>query len=302
MREALEPLVPALDDHVQKEIRKIWPWAADSLAARDASETEREAIQVALDQAEGAIVSAGSHLLALLRILTPPARPIPAWTIARTILEASARSAWLLDPDITYMERISRNAALILQDREEHYKVEKMNSERSVENSEEMQEREIIVGRTRKFVNVEISQKGRVTKIGEVDTRVTITSIVKSALNAERDFRLLSALAHQRVTRQRSMAMEITGMRLGITMNELQYVSLLAAPLRWYGTAVWRHFTYCGLDTSWLIKTLEEIRFAIIKDISGEMWDEWSELAKNEVIPPYLISAQIVGMEERFWT
>lgn len=293
MRQALYSMMGAISAHQQQE---IWPWAAGSLAARDAAETEEGMIQSVLDQAEAAITSAGTHFAALLRTLNPPILTIPPWTIARTILEASARSAWLLDPDILARERVSKGVVLLLQDREEHFRI--FGHETPLQWKNEHRD---IIDEVKNFVKIERSHNGRVTRIGEIPLRIKVTTIVKMALGAERDYRLLSALTHQRSTRQKSMTMHKTGMELEMSMNAPQYVSLLAAPLRWYATAVWRHFIYCGYNTGVISNIFTNTKHSIAKYISQNEWAEWRKLADSGIIPPYIISAQIVGMEERFW-
>ena len=87
-----------------------WPCQQGSLAREEARTVDRDLVDTAQEQVEAALDSAGQHLKALSRALDPSAKilVVPAYTLSRTVLEACARSAWVLDPGADSLERFSR--------------------------------------------------------------------------------------------------------------------------------------------------------------------------------------------------
>lgn len=93
---------------------------ADTVSARRATSRFRKAQQQLFasgqHQARLTLVNAYDHLVSMGRLLgSDGAMSLYArTTLSRSVCEAAVRHAWLLDPSISYEERITRSAAMLL--------------------------------------------------------------------------------------------------------------------------------------------------------------------------------------------
>ncbi len=233
----------------------FWPYEPVSLANEDARSVDGDLVNTALDQVEAALDSAGQHLKALSRALDPSAKivVVPAYTLSRTILEACARSAWILDLGVDSLERFSRSLVLLLEERKGEVELAKARYGSAAPEANRQQEawsaeRERIFQKARSVgIALQRNNQGSVTKVGGHALRVRSTGVVKQALHAEDAYRVLSSLAHQRTYRQRGMttrAVPMSGtqhVKLERSMSEDQLRWLTRSVVRWYGD--------CTLDT-----------------------------------------------------
>lgn len=244
-----------------------------STAAGDAEAIDHEAIRTILSLAWLAIMSASDHMTALERALCAPVLSFAPWTIARTILEASAQSSWICDPQISPEERLSRVLVLRLSDVTDQVRfVKSMTSidgvqfpENSVADQDSKKRRSEIIKRARDYgIPIKTGKKGDVTKIGPTPVLIKTTDLVMQAFDqaAASDYRLLSGVEHQHFSPQRFLAMSEVQGSSGVSHPSLSLKSffyLLGSALRWYGTSVWIYFDYCGFDIDWLGGVLSKI-------------------------------------------
>lgn len=110
----------ALDDYASSTPAPGCQHQADIASARRADRRLRKAQQrllaVGQQQAKLMLVNAYDHLVSMGRLLgSDGAMSLYAHTtLSRSVCEAAVRHAWLLDPSISYEERITRSAAMLV--------------------------------------------------------------------------------------------------------------------------------------------------------------------------------------------
>jgi len=284
VRKLLERLPVQVDKYLSEAPQR---YAAGSRAAEEGEMVEEEAINTVVDVARISILSAGDHMAALDRALSAPTLTFSPWTITRTILEATARGSWVLDPQIDGHERIARSMALRFADVREQIKVAKsyQKQERAMVKSldlsaieKEGRNRQNEIVRQAQTRGISVRKKnGKVTKIGSVtvEPNLSITNIVQIALDAQNEYIILSGAEHQKLTFLRSLSMAeiqegsgVFGTGLGVD----QFFYMVISSLRWYGITTWRHFKYCGLDIVMLEKLLSETAEQV--RIRGKFWEQ----------------------------
>ena len=267
----------------------FWPYAPGSLANEEARSVDSDLVNTALDQVEAALDSAGQHLKALSRALDPSAKivVVPAYTLSRTVLEACARSAWILDLGVDSLERFSRSLVLLLEERRGEVEIAKARfgsvAPETIRQQEAWSaERERIFRKAQSVgIALQRNNKGSVTRVGGHALRVRSTVVVKQALHAEEAYRVLSSLEHQRAYRQRGMttrAVPIPGtqhMKHERSMSEDQLRWLTRSVVRWYGVATWRSLAYSGYDLGWMANTLSEA--AQVVELPDDFWEPSGE-------------------------
>ena len=122
-RQALEQegkaLSTALEEFAQTAPADGCPWESDVAAASRADDDVRAAQRRLLEwcQHQGRLiyVNGHDHLTSMARLLgSDGAMSLYAHvTVSRSVCEAAVRHAWLLDPYISYGERITRGAAML---------------------------------------------------------------------------------------------------------------------------------------------------------------------------------------------
>lgn len=107
----------ALDDYATMTPAAGCPYQADLLSAKRAPgkvrNLQRQLLAAGQQQARLILVSGYDHLVSMARLLDG-AMPLYAHvTMSRSVAEAAVRHEWLLDPAISYEERITRSAAML---------------------------------------------------------------------------------------------------------------------------------------------------------------------------------------------
>lgn len=203
------------------------------------------------------ILSAADHLFALERTLEPEALlTFSPWTVARAILEATEQVAWLLDPAIEERVRTARCLGLLRQDTKAQKRLAN-----ALRNEELVEQYNEILGnilRLAKEFEVAVEEPKGSSRIG-----------------ASRDYHLLSGGFHQNQGINQALALKkkkVGGSQIEyqVSLDEGQVRYLLREPLRWFGIASHRHFSYCGFDLAGL----------------------------EAVLAP---SAKVLGLPQRFW-
>jgi hypothetical protein len=112
-------LKAALDDYAERHPVTEGPYDADLSALKQADsrlrDSQRDLLSWAHYQARLTFVNAHDHLASMARLLgSDGAMSLYAHTtMSRSVCEAAVRLAWLLDPSISYEERITRSAAMV---------------------------------------------------------------------------------------------------------------------------------------------------------------------------------------------
>jgi hypothetical protein len=140
-------------------------------------------LEVAEDQAD-----------AFIRCVTNPALSFAAWTTVRSVIEASALAAWLLDAAITVQMRVQRSLAFRYEGLEQQLKFlksigEHQEHDQLVQRIDSIELAAIALG-----FNKVVDNKNQRIGIGQV--MPSATKIIGDVLDEEQTYRLLSAVAH----------------------------------------------------------------------------------------------------------
>jgi hypothetical protein len=166
---------------------------SNSPATKELQDFKRpKSLFTAYRQGSSLIDVAADHLIAFTKTITEPAQSIAPWTIARSVLEASALSSWLLDTKINAHERVKRSLALRYEGLSQQAKfVQSIGQSPEIVNKR-IDEMELIAEGLgfSKLLNKKDERIG----IGQI--MPTITEIIRDTLNEVSQFRLYSAMAH----------------------------------------------------------------------------------------------------------
>ena len=244
--------------------QSISSFSSGSQAARDASETDAEAIDTAVTQARLSILSAGDHMVALGRVLDSDILTFSPWTITRTVLEAVSRSLWITDQECDPQTRVSRSLMVRLENIEDQMKVLSVHPEEGAdEQVSHLKDRRADVLKKARVLGLAVSRgkgKGKpVTKLGDT-SRPRSTDLVRDTLGEEWSYRVLSGAEHQRSWALANLSMrKLEGVNvLAPDLPNIGQFFLVSGSLTWFATAAWRFFQYCGLDEGGLEAVLQE--------------------------------------------
>lgn len=166
---------------------------SNSIAAKELQTFKRpKSVFTAYSQGGSLIDIAADHLIAFTKTITEPAQSIAPWTIARSVLEASALSSWLLDTKINAHERVSRSLALRYEGLSQQAKFIKSLGQSTEIVNKRIEEIELIAEELG-FPKIRNKKNERIG-IGQV--MPFVTEIIRDTLNEESYFRLYSAMAH----------------------------------------------------------------------------------------------------------
>ena len=260
-----EPLTALPEAVLAQDGEELSPFSARAPAATEALATSDEAIRDVLLRARLPILAAGDHLKALARLLTPLVLTASPWTVTRTILEATARASWLLNPDVAANERVAR--CLVLEYQESRELPKRGRALRSPSNLdvEQIRERDqMLIAKRAKSLDIPLrpAKKGGIAKIGATPTSIRSTEIIRDEYDEELYYRVLSGAEHQELwTLDFLSGADVSGSDGYVrefTMTSDQYWSLVKFPVWWYAKAVWQYFTYLGYDLDRLETALSE--------------------------------------------
>ena len=261
-----EPLTVLPEAVLAQDGEEFSPFSARAPAATEALATSDEAIRDVLLRARLPILAAGDHLKALARLLTPLVLTASPWTVTRTILEATARASWLLNPDIPAKERVARCLVLEYQESKELPKRGRaVKSPSNLDGVEQIPKwAQILISRkaTSLGISLKLGKKGGIARIGGTPTSVTSTDIIRDEYDEELYYRVLSGAEHQELWALDYLSgADVSGSDgylREFTMRSEQYWSLVKFPVWWYARAVWLYFSHLGYDLDRLETTLSE--------------------------------------------
>jgi hypothetical protein len=237
------------------------PWASD--------------VRNAFSQATLLIEISSDHILSFQRAITEPVLPTAAWASVRGVLETSALSAWLLDPNIDPSQRAARSYALRYEGLIEQKKFARsMNDDTalhlSMERIEQVVQRAISQGHGPLF-----NKLGKQSGLG---TRLPpTTELVASELDAEAEYRLLSAVLHGHhwATQQLSFARAVDRepFVLEKSISPIAILYLAQRAVLYFAASLRRKFDVYGWERSTLdshlhsvLSTLQDL-FAGLKEL-----------------------------------
>lgn len=192
------------------------------------------------------------HLVALRRLLNEPVVPLASWTCVRSMLESSAISAWLMEPNIDSKERIARQFAHRYEGLNQSLKFAKSANIHHVKITEiesrinEVEKDAISLG-----YNKISDIKGKRCGIG--CKMPNATNIIEAMLGREKDYRLFSAVAHGHIWAQQQLA--------------YQYSSSVATMASINGVNIIEHEKHV---------TIESILYIIMVSITSAMKSSWN--------------------------
>jgi len=231
------------------------PASGSPAAKEDAELAVNEAIEVVNNQAWMFTEAAGDYIFGIARLLRSPVMTMAPAACARSVLDASARGLWLLEPAIASRLRLARSMALRFDGLVEQRRLlqEHPDSARVQARLSQVEEQ----ARTR-GIGLRFDRSG--TLIGVEPKIPSATDLARRYLRADFDFRLLSAVTHSQ-----NIALIATTYRQtpGHPQRMVKYGDprwvqyLLTRPVHWYLRLLWAHVAYCGWESTELIKAMD---------------------------------------------
>ena len=192
MRGALEALCDDVGDYLDSSSLFA---VSGSAASREMADRELAAqLSNAYHQASLLLESAADHAFALTRLLVEPVPTVAPWTCARGGLEASAISCWLLDPDITPRERVSRSYACRYDGLREQEKLARTAGDQAFLQNVQARMDEIEVQAA--GLGYPAVQNRREERIGVGRVMPAKTRCIEEVFGQETLYRIFSAMAH----------------------------------------------------------------------------------------------------------
>jgi len=140
------------------------------------------------------IEAAADHFMAFTDLITEPVKTLAPFTCIRGLLESSALAIWLLDPKIDVDSRIKRCFAFRYKGFIEQIKYSRLI--KNVTSEEKILERIKLKNEKAKLLGYSeiLDKKGNISAIGQ--HMPSIVELIELTLNGEKDYRILSAVAH----------------------------------------------------------------------------------------------------------
>ena len=163
-------------------------------------------IKTAQDQSYILLESASDYMSCLIKSLTEPVETIAPWSLTRSILEASALSIWIGNPNLSAEERVNRSLALRLNGLLEQDRLAK--NEISMDGPPKEQ--------FIKLLNL-AEELGAETKVKDgIPTKLgthfpSTTDLCGIELNDSKAYRILSAMAHSQAFAMQQLGFQIIG-------------------------------------------------------------------------------------------
>ena len=163
---------------------RLFPVPPGSKAAAELAvhQDYHEPLHTAYGQGISLIESAADHLMLFAKALDEPVQTLGLWTCARSVLEASAFSAWLLDPTIDAEARIGRSIGRRIQGLKQLEKLAQSAGEvKTVDHAKARQ----------------VQAEGQAAQIGIAPVRpLGSTDIIEQLLGEGELYRMLSGISH----------------------------------------------------------------------------------------------------------
>ncbi len=264
MRDTLSALREETAEYIKPYLSTA---ALGSPAELEAEECSRpESAHTVRGQAFLLVEVAADQLTAFVKTVTEPIETIAPWSCARSLVEAAALGCWLLDPTIDARSRLSRSLAFRYEGMEQQVKwTRAAGHDPSIAKA-----RLDDVEQAANELGFSAVVDGRKRRRGAAESMPSVTEIIKTVLDEEALYRLLSAVAHghtwavQQFSFARAEAAEIvhssTAVRLipvekAPSITGLSYLVVAAA--KTFGRLAWYQSLYFGWDHNALRQILE---------------------------------------------
>ena len=263
-------LKAALDDYSRSVPAPGCQHQADIASARRADRRLRKAQQRLLaagqHQAELMLVNAYDHLVSLGRLLgSDGAMSLYAHTtLSRSVCEAAVRHAWLLDPSISYEERITRNAVMLVANAENRlagareipaHNLGAGTAQKLIDNcaAEYAQVRKLL---DRAGMDVALDRAGRktarielISPVVKVPVKLDIGPLMSSLLpDSPGWYRISSGIAHSAAWVLRDAVAGKSGPDLALTPDLMEVAAAAESAISASALIIERHATYYGYD------------------------------------------------------
>ena len=256
-----------------------------SIASKESQASPRpESLVTAWSITTQLIEYSGEHLTAFVKTITEPIEPLACWTCVRSMLESCAIAAWLSEPTIDAKTRVGRVFAMRYEGLDQQLKFGRAVSLLATE-LDSLADRindveKIALGLGYPPV---LSPKGK--RIGIGQTMPSAAEMIKSMLDEEAMYRLLSAVAHGhswaiiQLGFEDASATQLQSTVVGINvrpfekkvyMNGLAYLGLGAAKA--FARALWNQSLYMGWDQGKLATVLESVFDKLQAKPSSRFW------------------------------
>jgi hypothetical protein len=242
---------------------------ADSLAASEragaaADQTLLNCLNDAYSQGQILFESAADHLTGFVRSLEEPVLTIMPWTCVRAVLETSAISAWLLDPDINAAERAVRSVTRRIEALVEQKKwAASMRAGFADQVSESDSPNDLLAHAESRLKHADGVAKN--LGLDKRPTPKTATAMIRDELNEESSFRGLSAVTHGHHWALHQFGFEVIdgqssgqeSTRAQKQMKPMFVVFFGVVALKAFSFAVWRWSTLFGFDRRQLASIID---------------------------------------------
>lgn len=155
--------------------------------------TRAESIHTVYGQALQLLEIAADHMTAFLKVTSEPFETIAPWTCARSLLEAAALAAWLMEPELSARDRVTRSFALRYEGLVQQGRYARVTQDLDPQSALDRIAKVTDIAGDLGIPPVN-DRNGRQIGIGE--RMPSVTELIGEVLRQEEMYRLLSAVAH----------------------------------------------------------------------------------------------------------
>jgi hypothetical protein len=242
-----------------------------------------ESIRTVFGIAAPLLESVAEHMLLFVKTITEPVNPLGAWTCVRSMMESASIAAWLLDPTIDARTRVQRTFAHRYEGMDEELKLLRAmrapatdihRVEAAMSDAENVA---VMLG----FGRIR-DKKNRIAAIGM--RMLGATDIIKTVLDEEVAYRLLSAVAHGHGWALRDLGYKQAGAAYagadGVVVTPIEkhsgtvhgYSFLAARAATSLACPLWNQCLYFGWDRAALEALLESVYDELQGPAANRFW------------------------------
>jgi hypothetical protein len=220
------------------------------LVRERSSHSLRPFTETAVAQGQLLVEAAADHLNAFTRLLATPVQTFAPFTCVRGTLEASALAAWLFDPALDALARVTNSVALRYQGLEQQLRfVKAVGSRKQVETAQGRIE--YLESEAKKLGLQQVTDaKGNRVGIGRRMPKVT--ELIGETLGMVEEYRLLSAVTHGHHWATQQLAFtrvdSSSGVALAKDISAIAVTYLCRTAIKSFGSAILREAQLSGWD------------------------------------------------------
>ena len=237
------------------------------------------------------LTAAADHLIAMKRTLDEPVQTLAPWGALRRVLLLSARSSWLVDPNIGTVDRIERSLNARWSDIRESASLARTASQRQGRAAGDSQGIAIITPE-------EFHPASREEQVRETGRRLGLhtvrdprkrdwighvppsdTKLIRDTFDAEFEWKLLSAIEHGRSWALISLGYhrlpEQLSSTLGAIEQEMTIVGfqwLVMSGFEWFCRPTWNYFALFGWDLTEAARVLDSFADDLMLKPGQRFW------------------------------